>query len=184
MFHSAQPFPFPHSQLSAFYVLIAVPAIAFLMDQYCEDTWLGCILTFLTVTALSGVHEVARELENPFRNVPNEIPLATLMAEANEAILTMYAGYNPDFFWADAAKQYAPSEEPPAEPTTAKPEPKGNSSAAGEAEAEPKENSSVAGEAKGSELEEKINQLMMKIEEQSRELDLLRANMEGEKKIA
>ena len=170
MFHSAQPFPFPHSQLSAFYVLIAVPAIAFLMDQYCEDTWLGCILTFLTVTALSGVHEVARELENPFRNVPNEIPLATLMAEANEAILTMYAGYNPDFFWADAAKQYAPSEEPPAEPAKAK--------------AEPKENNSAAGEAEGCSLEEKINKLMMKIEEQSREIDLLRSNMEGEKKIA
>jgi hypothetical protein len=42
---------------------------------------------------------VARELENPFRNVPNELPIVTLMAEFNEALVTMYAGYHPDFFW-------------------------------------------------------------------------------------
>lgn len=132
------------------------------MDQYCEDTWLGGILTFLTVTALSGVHEVARELENPFRNVPNEIPLATLMAEANEALITMYAGYHPDFFWADAAKQYASHEEEPEEKT-------------------PFSHGAVV---KDKELEEKVNQLMRKIEEQSLEIDRLRSNMEGEKKIA
>lgn len=86
------PFPFPHAQLSAIYVLVAVPAVAFLMDQYTEDLWTGCVLTFLTVTALSAIHEVARELENPFRNVPNEIPVATLQAQFNEALVTMYAG--------------------------------------------------------------------------------------------
>lgn len=41
----------------------------------------------------------ARELENPFRNVPNEIPLVTMMAHFNEALITMYAGYHPDHYW-------------------------------------------------------------------------------------
>jgi hypothetical protein len=50
---------------------------------------------------LSGIHEVARELENPFRNVPNEIPLVTMMAHFNEALITMYAGYHPDHYWDD-----------------------------------------------------------------------------------
>ena len=66
------PFPFPHAQLSAVFLMVAVPAIAVLMDQYAENLWAACILAFLTVTCLSGIHEVARELENPFRNVPNE----------------------------------------------------------------------------------------------------------------
>ena len=155
-------------------MLVAVPAIAFLMDQYCEDTWLASILTFLTVTALSGVHEVARELENPFRNVPNEIPLATIMAEANEALLTMYGGYHPDFFWADAANQYAAPEEAPASPLTKPKEQKSEPSIWKKREDGVKDNV----------LEDKINQLMMKIEEQSREIDLLRTNMEVEKKAA
>ena len=159
-----QPFPFPHSQLSAIYVLVAVPAIAFLMDQYTEDLWAGCILTFLTVTALSGIHEVARELENPFRNVPNEIPLSTLMAEANEALITMYAGYHPDLYWAEAAKQYAPYDKiDEDEPVVAN----------GESKRPPT--------CHKDELEQKINQLMMKIEEQSREIDSLRSKMESEK---
>ncbi len=63
------PFPFPHAQLSAFFVLTMVVAIPFLMDQYANHAWLGAVLTFLTVTCLAGLHEVARELETPFRSV-------------------------------------------------------------------------------------------------------------------
>jgi hypothetical protein len=63
------PFPFPHAQLSAFFVLVMVVVIPFLMDQYANHAWLGAMLTFLTVTCLAGLHEVARELETPFRSV-------------------------------------------------------------------------------------------------------------------
>lgn len=133
------------------------------MDQYTEKLWAGCILTFLTVTALSGIHEVARELENPFRNVPNEIPLGTIMAEANEALITMYAGYHPDLFWADSAKQYAAYE---GTPDGVSPEP-----------------AETMCSGTNAELDAKVNQLVMKIEEQSREIDRLRSEMEGEKKI-
>jgi len=68
------PFPFPHAQLSVVFVLLACPVIAFLMDQFAVELWIASALTFLAVTVLAGIHEVARELENPFRNVPNEIP--------------------------------------------------------------------------------------------------------------
>ena len=100
------PFPFPHAQLSAIYILVAIPAVSFLMDQYTDEAWVGCVLTFLTITCLSGIHEVARELENPFRNIPNEIPLVTLQAQFNEALITMYAGYHPDHFWRAEAEYY------------------------------------------------------------------------------
>ena len=93
------PFPFPHAQLSVFFTLTMIPAVPFLMDQYCNNLWSGCLLSFLTVTCLVGLHEVGRELESPFRAVPNEIPLCTLQAMYNETLVTMFSGYNPDSFW-------------------------------------------------------------------------------------
>ena len=68
--------------------------VPFLMDQYTEEEWVGASLTFFTVLCLAGLHEVARELENPFRNVPNDIPLCTLLAMYNEALVTMCTGYH------------------------------------------------------------------------------------------
>jgi len=93
------PFPFPHAQLSAFFVISIIVIVPLLMDEYTNSIWLGSILTFLTVTCLAGLHEVSRELENPFRNIPNEIPLVTLQAMFNESLITMYSGYHPDHFW-------------------------------------------------------------------------------------
>ena len=98
------PFPFPHAQLSAFFVLAMTVAVPFLMDQYANEAWLGICLTFLTVTCLAGLHEVARELENPFRNAPNDIPLGTLLAFYNEALVTMFAGFHPDAYWGEDAE--------------------------------------------------------------------------------
>lgn len=43
-----------------------------------------------------GVQEVARELEQPFRNAPNDLPLTTFQAQFNEALIAMYAGFHPD----------------------------------------------------------------------------------------
>mmetsp|Transcript_32828 Transcript_32828/g.69049 ORF Transcript_32828/g.69049 Transcript_32828/m.69049 type:complete len:629 (-) Transcript_32828:179-2065(-) len=96
------PFPFPHAQLSAFFVLMMVVAIPFLMNQYANEVWLGATLSFLTVTCLAGLHEVARELENPFRNAPNDVPLCTLLAFYNEALITTFAGFHPDAYWDQA----------------------------------------------------------------------------------
>ena len=93
------PFPFPHAQISAFFVFTIMFTVPLLMLEYSNNTIVGGFLTFLTVTCLAGLHEVARELENPFRNVPNEIPLCTLQAQFNEALIVLYSGYHPDHFW-------------------------------------------------------------------------------------
>jgi len=71
------PFPFPHAQLAAIFVLGALPVVAFLMDQYVIHLWVGALLTFLATTVIVGIHEVARELENPFRNIPNEVMICS-----------------------------------------------------------------------------------------------------------
>ena len=106
------PFPFPHAQLSVLFVLVAIPAVAFLMDQYADNIFLGAVLTFFSVACLSGIHEVARELENPFRNIPNELPVVTFQAHFNEALVTMYSGYHPDHFWDPTKHDHHPSDPP------------------------------------------------------------------------
>jgi hypothetical protein len=93
------PFPFPHAQISAFFVFTIMFTVPLLMDEYATDIYIGGALTFLTVTCLAGLHEVARELENPYRNVPNEIPLLTLQAMFNESLITLFSGYHPDHYW-------------------------------------------------------------------------------------
>jgi len=93
------PFPFGHAQLSIIFVMSMVFVIPYLMHQYTEEPLVGAILTFLTVLSLEGINEVARDLENPFRNFPNELPVITFQAQYNEALLTMYAGYHPDLYW-------------------------------------------------------------------------------------
>ena len=93
------PFPFVHAQLSAFFIFVVAVCIPFLMNQYANQSWLGGTLTFLVVTCLAGLHEVTRELENPFRNAPNDIPLCTMMAMYNESLITMFAGFHPDSYW-------------------------------------------------------------------------------------
>lgn len=46
-----------------------------------------------------GLHEVARELEDPFVNMPNDLPANNLHSQFNEGLLTMYKGYHPDAYW-------------------------------------------------------------------------------------
>ena len=93
------PFPFPHAQLSAVYVAVITFVVPFMMNQFANEPWLGSLLTFLVVSCLNGLHEVGRELENPYRNTPNEIPLCTLLAYYNEALVAMCTGYHPDGYW-------------------------------------------------------------------------------------
>lgn len=73
--------------------------VPLMMDQYVGDVWLGAIVTFVSVMCLQSIDEVSKELENPFRNIPNELPVVTYQAEYNEALLTMYSGFHPDAFW-------------------------------------------------------------------------------------
>jgi len=93
------PFPFGHAQLSIFYVYFMKIVIPYLMHEWTDDKLIGALLTFLTVLCIEGINEVARDLENPFRNFPNELPLVNIMAQFNEGLMTMYAGYHPDSFW-------------------------------------------------------------------------------------
>lgn len=99
------PFPFPHAQISALFIVVIVVIVPSMMHQYANESSLGISLTFLTVSCLVGLHEVGRELENPFINSSNDIPLCTLLAMYNESLVTMCSGFHPDAYWNKALQK-------------------------------------------------------------------------------
>ena len=90
------PFPFPHAQLTIFFIGVCVLVFPLLYFSSVNQLAFACIMNFTTVMCFVGVHEVARELEKPFQNVPNDLPLTTFQAQFNEALIAMYAGFHPD----------------------------------------------------------------------------------------
>ena len=58
---------------------------------------------------------MARELENPYCTVPNDLPLNNFQAQFNESLLCMYAGFHPDSW----AKEEKADDDGPAQRTTA-----------------------------------------------------------------
>jgi predicted membrane chloride channel (bestrophin family) len=93
------PFPFPHAQITSLFIFILVGFLPVLMLVYLNNFAFAFCLNFLTVLCFTGVHEVARELENPFQNVPNDVPVNNFQAQYNEALMTMFFGYHPDSYW-------------------------------------------------------------------------------------
>ena len=85
--------------MSSFFVNFTWILVPLLMNQYITSYWLGIVVSFASVMCLQSIDEVGKELENPFRNIPNELPVVTYQAEYNEALLTMYSGFHPDSFW-------------------------------------------------------------------------------------
>ena len=56
-------------------------------------------MLFRSVLCFTGLHEVAREIESPFQNVPNDVPLNNYQAQFNEGLMVMFYGYHPDAYW-------------------------------------------------------------------------------------
>lgn len=112
------PFPFPNAQIASFFSLAIIFIFPILYDTYINLFWFAITMNFTTVLCFLGLHEVARELENPFRNVPNELPILTFQAQYNEALVTMYSGYHPDSWWSITPSVPKPKE---SEPTSTSP---------------------------------------------------------------
>jgi predicted membrane chloride channel (bestrophin family) len=70
-----------------------------LMLSFVQNELLGFVLNSLTVMCFTGLHEVARELENPFQNVPNDLPLNNFQGQFNEGLMSIFKGYHPDAYW-------------------------------------------------------------------------------------
>jgi len=93
------PFPFPHSQLVTFFNLVSICLVPIISYSFIGEMPLACGINFLTILCFVSLHEVARELESPFLNVPNDLPLTTYQAHFNESLLSTYSGFHPNSWW-------------------------------------------------------------------------------------
>ena len=92
------PFPFPHTQLTTGFIIVAVFVVPLMMLSK-TNIYFGFILNYFVMAVLAGLNEVAKELQNPFTNVPNDLPLNLFQAQFNESLVTIFASYHPDAWW-------------------------------------------------------------------------------------
>lgn len=57
--------------MTAFFTLAVLLIFPLLYFSFVNALPFACILNFVTVLCFLGIHAVARELEEPFKNVPN-----------------------------------------------------------------------------------------------------------------
>lgn len=93
------PFPFAHTQLTTFFVVVIIYYVPILILTFVNGIVAAAILNFLTVCVFVGLWQVSNELEDPFRNVPNDLPLNYFQAQFNEALVVMFAGFHPESWW-------------------------------------------------------------------------------------
>lgn len=57
--------------MTAFFTLAVLLIFPLLNYSFVNTLPFACVLNFVTVLCFLGIHAVARELEEPFKNVPN-----------------------------------------------------------------------------------------------------------------
>jgi predicted membrane chloride channel (bestrophin family) len=91
-------FPFPQAQLTIFFLFVSLVMFPYLYYSYVNSPTMACILNFMTVVCFVGQQEVARELQDPFYQYPNDLPLNNYQAQFNEALISsLFTGFHPDF---------------------------------------------------------------------------------------
>ena len=80
------PYPFPLAQMATLSVVLSTVIIPTLMLSKTE-IWYGFILNFFTVLLFAGLNEIAKELEYPFRSMPNDLPVKDIFIDRGFVML-------------------------------------------------------------------------------------------------
>jgi len=83
------PFPFPYSCGISSVLILYTISVPFLMWHYVAVVWLSCTMTFLASFTYWVLHEVARDLEDPFLYEPNELPLSRFQFLFNQRLTVL-----------------------------------------------------------------------------------------------
>lgn len=86
---STTPFPFAYAQLSVALLVVFTGFIPVLLASLVLDTTLLAILCFISGLFYWAIHEVAREVEDPFRYAPNHLPLEE-QQDFNRRLMSSY----------------------------------------------------------------------------------------------
>lgn len=94
------PFPFPYAQVLAMMFMVHWMATPVLASQGVSN-WIWCsVVCFLVVFAMWALYYIALELDQPFGDDINDLPLGTYQSEFNQGLLQMIrpeVRFPPDF---------------------------------------------------------------------------------------
>jgi len=80
------PFPFPYAQLITVALLILTATSAFIMDAYVNSAFWAALFSFLAVAGYMAINEVAIELEDPFGDDANDLPMDEYQLHFNDRL--------------------------------------------------------------------------------------------------
>jgi len=93
------PFPFPYAQMIMLALVVLVITSGVFMDLFVESTIWACVFAFTAVGGFYAINEVAIELEDPFGDDENDLPMLAFQRNFNERLLMFHgwAAHNPLF---------------------------------------------------------------------------------------
>eukprot|EP00929_Paragymnodinium_shiwhaense_P028061 TRINITY_DN16343_c0_g1_i2.p1 TRINITY_DN16343_c0_g1~~TRINITY_DN16343_c0_g1_i2.p1 ORF type:complete len:477 (-),score=76.97 TRINITY_DN16343_c0_g1_i2:327-1757(-) len=80
------PFPFPYAQAISVFLLLNWILLPLIAAYFMPNTVGAAVLTFCTTFAVWSITYIAAELEMPFGDDPNDLPLMSLQEEFNESL--------------------------------------------------------------------------------------------------
>lgn len=83
------PFPFPYVQLISVCLLILTLTSGFVMHIYVQNLFWSMLFTAIAVGGYHAINEVAVELEDPFGDDANDLPMDEYQRSFNARLLTM-----------------------------------------------------------------------------------------------
>ncbi|GAQ85495.1 hypothetical protein KFL_002380080 [Klebsormidium nitens] len=86
------PFPFPYAQTVTMMLWFQALMCPLMMVAWLNNTWIVVLFTFAAVWSCFTLNEVAREIEEPWKYDPNDIPVAFLHHNFNLSLLAAFEG--------------------------------------------------------------------------------------------
>lgn len=79
-------FPFPYAQVTCFLIGVHAVITCFVMCLWTSQAWCAAVFTFISQLCIISVDLIATELENPFGDDPNDLPVHTFHMVFNETL--------------------------------------------------------------------------------------------------
>lgn len=86
---AAVPYPYPLAQMMTMLMYAFVGLMPIIIEKFTKSLMLTPALSFLIILCYWGLNRVAREMENPFGEDPNDLPLHDFCASFNDNIEQM-----------------------------------------------------------------------------------------------
>mmetsp|Transcript_28729 Transcript_28729/g.79100 ORF Transcript_28729/g.79100 Transcript_28729/m.79100 type:complete len:532 (-) Transcript_28729:79-1674(-) len=83
------PFPFPYAQVTLVLIQIYVIWTPFVMSIWTNNPVTASIFTFLAIVCMNSINMIATELENPFGDDVNDLPVHEFHCEFNSQLLLL-----------------------------------------------------------------------------------------------